>query len=994
MTRLLCAAFFVSGASALIFELLWFHQAGLAFGSSVWASSLVLTGFMAGLASGNALAAHHGDRFGHPIHIYVLMELTIAVTGVGLIYLLPHSGSALSSLLAPWGDQPLVHNLIRLLLAFILLVIPSMAMGVTLPLLAKVLVSADTNFGSVLGRLYGWNTLGAVMGIALSEFYLIEHLGIRGTGLFAGGLNVVAAAVAMGLAGRHSYQPRPAPGIGPKAAKRSSGRRWLAAAFLSGFCLLALEVVWFRFLSLYVVTTTAAFALMLATVLAGIAAGGLAGSFWLSRREDACRHSASISLLAGALCALSFAGFSWVVKPYGHALDLQPLAQAWDILRVGVPLMFPVSFVSGVFFILIGASLRRELGSEMRTTGLLTMVNTIGAAAGSLAGGFVLLPTLGMERSFFIIAALYGSAGLLLLVRGSRPPPSTWYAAALLLILGLALFPFGAMTQRHLRIPAGLQVLHQIPAIAAIREGLTETITLLKMDWYGKTIAHKMITNSFSMSGTSFQARRYMKLYVYWPVAVHPRIRNALLISFGVGSTAKALTDTRGIETIDIVDISRDILEMNPIIVPDTADQPLRDPRVRVHVEDGRYFLQATRRRFDLITGEPPPPRTAGVVNLYTREYFELMRRRLTEGGMVTYWLPMHSVSEESAKSILKSFCQVFADCSLWHGSGADLMMVATRDAKGPVLEEFFVRQWSDPAVRDEMKALGFEKPEQLGALFIADADTLNDFLRDAPPLADDFPKRIMSPGSREGYRKLFLAWTDTSKAKERFIRSPLIERLWPGPMRTASLPYFDIQDSLNAYLNDRKASLDLNIPHLHRLLTKTRLTMPVAWFLGSDADQLGLLKSAVPAERNSPPMQYLLGVRALSQRNYAAAIESLRRAEELPGRRQEAFRYRIYALCMSGKIDLAQRLAQERLSELFNESSAQRTSFKLPPFWLWMKKTFGLDPRAAGARRRGAGSRSRRRGAWRPRSRSRPRAAGSLSRRAPGPSPRSRRGA
>src|SRR5262249_16237204 len=132
---------------------------------------------------------------------------------------------------------------------------------------------------------------------------------------------------------------------------------------------------------------------------------------------------------------------------------------------------------------------------------------------------------------------------------------------------------------------------------------------------------------------------RYMKLFVYWPLSVRPTARRALLIGYGVGNTAKAMVDSRGLTSIDVADISRDVLEMNALVYPVKKDAPLSDPRVRVHVEDGRYFLEQAKERFDLITGEPPPYDLAGVVNLYSKEYFQLLREHLTQGGVVTYWL-------------------------------------------------------------------------------------------------------------------------------------------------------------------------------------------------------------------------------------------------------------------------------------------------------------------------------------------------------------------
>src|SRR5436190_2093537 len=202
MGIVLSAVFFASGASALIFETLWFRQAGLAFGNSVWASSLVLSGFMAGLALGNTLAAALGRRVRHPVRLYAIAEAVIALTGVGLVYLFPVLGAALAPLFRPLLDHPWALNPLRLVVAFVLLLIPSTAMGITLPLLTKALLRDDRSFGRVLGALYGWNTLGAMTGVVAGEMFLVGALGVRGTALAAGALNLAAAAVAALLAWR------------------------------------------------------------------------------------------------------------------------------------------------------------------------------------------------------------------------------------------------------------------------------------------------------------------------------------------------------------------------------------------------------------------------------------------------------------------------------------------------------------------------------------------------------------------------------------------------------------------------------------------------------------------------------------------------------------------------------------------------------------------------------------------------------------------------
>jgi spermidine synthase len=947
MTLLLCAIFFVSGASALIFEMLWFHQAGLAFGNSVWASSLVLSGFMGGLALGNALAARYGDRLGNPVRVYAMVELAIALSGVGLVFLLPVFGAAL----APWFRPLLEHlwilNSLRLFIAFLLLLIPSAAMGVTLPLLTKALIAADSNFGRVLGRLYGWNTLGAVMGAVVGETYLIGALGIHGTAFTAGALNILAATVAAWVSTQGSYPSPAAVDSARRMLHGNTGMRWLAAVFLSGFCLLALEVVWFRFLLLFVMGHTVAFALMLGVVLAGIALGGLVASYWLRLLPDAHRAASPIAFAAGLLCVGSYAVFPLVIGPFSSSPYV--ISNTVDILRVALPLMLPVSFLSGIFFTLVGAALRHSLASETETAGVLILANTVGAAFGSLIGGFVFLPLLGMEKSFFLIALLYGGIGGLLLLK-SPAPRRIAYASAVVFLLAAGLFPFGSMEKRLLQVPVK-RYLQTDPAarVAGVREGLTETIIYFETQMLGKPESYTMFTNAYAMSGTKLPSRRYMKLFVYWPMAVHPDLKHVLLIAYGVGNTAKAMTDSKDLETIDVVDISRDILEMNDIVYPRPADRPLHDPRVRVHIEDGRYLLQTTGQRFDLITAEPPPPGIAGVENLYTREYFQLIHDRLADGGIVTYWLPLHALSDVSTKAILRAFCDVFEDCSLWNGMGTSLMMVGTRNARGPVSEEQFARQWSDPVVAREMNALGFERPEQLGALFIGDAEYLKGIFTDSPPLVDNYPKRIRAPlGSQKEVARLFRSFTDAAAAQERFRQSPLIQRLWPERLRDESLPYFEFQDIINAHWYGAKPKQQPDIENVHNLLTHSSLSTPVLWRLGSDADIQRIVAEAGPAERAHPDVQFQLGIRFISERNYAAAVEALSRAEQLPQLREAAFRLRIYALCMAGRTVQAQHDAQERLTQLLGAKGLTAESLKkvaLPPFWLWIKTTFGIDP-------------------------------------------------
>ncbi len=948
MSAFLCGIFFVTGAASLAFEALWFHQTGLALGSSVWATSLVLAGFMGGLAVGNAFAARVGDRLPHPLRTYAALEAAVAVTGVVLVFALPAVGAALTGLFGPLLEQPWVVNPLRFAVAFVLLLVPSTAMGATLPLLTQVLSAREPSFGAILGRLYGWNTLGAVAGVLIAEFALIEALGIRGTALVVGaaGLAAAAAATALATALPAPTTPRapretPSPPTDAGAAETPSASSdtvrvapWVVAAFVCGFALLALEVVWFRFLLLFVLSESSSFAAMLAVVLVGIATGGMVAGVLVRRFPGFAAWGSPLAALA-AICGVA----SYAAVPLVWSDPTRTAMSGGELLRIALPLMLPVSLLSGALFTVLGSALRRAAPSAARAAGTLATANTLGAALGSLVAGFALLPILGMERSLFALCALYLVLAVALLGVGGGPRRIAWGSCAAALLLA-ALFPFGAMHDVHLR---GSVERHQGPGggvLVGVRETPTETIAYLENHAFGEAHSHRLITNGYSMSASYVTARRYMKLYVYWPAALHPKLESALLISYGVGSTAKALTDTESLRHIDIVDISRDVLEMSDLVHPVAAEHPLRDPRVTVHIEDGRYFLDATERRYDLITGEPPPPNVRGVVNLYTREHFERMRRRLAPGGIATYWLPIQSLSDRATLSILRGFCEAFADCSLWHGMGGNLMMVGTRDAAGPVDADHFAAQWEQPRVANEMAGLGFEDPGQLGALFIGDAAWLERLTRHTPPLTDDFPKRVHGiDNANERYPPLRERFWDVVAARERFAQSPLIDGLWPPSWREASLGWFETQALINRFGNRFFVERDSPFPELHEILSGTALRAPALWMLGADADLGPVLDRVLDRAPTHPEALYFRGAQHLAAREYAAAADAFARAEAAPSVARNAFRYRVYALCMAGRCDEAGAAAQVRYARVAADES-------LPPFWLWMRDTFDLDPR------------------------------------------------
>jgi predicted membrane-bound spermidine synthase len=786
------AVFVLSGAAALLFETLWFRLTRLAFGSSVTAAAIVLASFMAGLALGNAAILWRGHRAQRPIVAYALLELLIGTTGLTLVLWLPHLAGGLAPVLGSVPLESTTLEVLRLGLSFALLLVPATAMGATLPLLMMALSRSREDFGPALGSLYGWNTLGAVAGALAGEWILIEILGLRGTGMVAATCNGLAVAGALWVAGRRRRdQALPSPAPEPSTWTRAAPLA--VAAALAGAILVGLEVVWFRFLQLFTIGSSRAFAAMLAVVLLGIALGGFLGSSWLRARPEAQRLSSLVALGAGLVTGITYASFDATLS----ALGTDYTGRLELMLAESLALMLPTCVASGVLFTLLGHALREEVGSASRAAGLLTVCNTLGAAGGSLVAGFVLLPRLGVEGSLFLASFAYLGVFLAAL-------PAARAEGRLRTVLGLALllfaaatvaFPFGEMKEVHIE-----RVVRRFAGdgsrLVAAREGQAETLLYLRKDVLGEFLTCRLVTNGFSMSALGFLTERYMRLFVNWAVAVYPNPRHGLLISYGVGATASALATETAFRTIDVVDISGDVIELSDLCVRPHAAHPLRDPRVQVHIEDGRFFLLTTQRRFDLITAEPPPPGAAGIENLYSQEYFRLLHGRLVDGGIATYWLPVHALDRPGALSVIRAFCDVFDDCSLWNGGGLNWMLAGSRGEVEPVRELDFERQWRDPTRRTSLADIGLEEPEDLCGLFLGDAAFLAELSAEADPLVDDRPYRLATSDENGARRadslRYFESIMDASAARARFETSPWIARVFPEGTRRRAGPAFD----------------------------------------------------------------------------------------------------------------------------------------------------------------------------------------------------------
>lgn len=952
MIGILCAVFFLSGASALIFEALWFQLAGLTFGNSVWATSIVLSSFMGGLALGNFLVSRQGHRIKFPVRFYAILEIIVAVSGLGLVLLFPYLTKLLAPLFQIFIGKPVFLNALRAFIAMGLMVFPATAMGMTLPLLVRALYAEHPNFGKVLGLLYGWNTLGAMAGVIASEMYLVRWFGIQGAGAAAAAFNLTAAAAALRISHKHFETPEASSAVeaDSKGVRFSfNASRVLISGFLSGFILLALEVIWFRFMILFWVPDSWNFAVMLAMVLAGISLGGIFASKLFSMKKDAHQYLPEMFFINAIAIVILYTNFGLIVS------WLERFSEDTGIVIASLFLMLPVAFVSGIIFTMLGRALHIELRAETKTTGILTLANTLGAMAGSLVSGLLLIPVLGLEKSFFSLSCLYGLAGLLLLFKKQALCDKKLNfmnaAGAATFIAALAIFPFTMMEQQYLdiSIPPALRNFNE--KRVAFHEGVTETIQYMRSDLLGQPDYYRLITNSYPMSGTNIYSRRYMKMYVYLPMAIHPDSKKALLICFGCGSTAKAMTDSKNLEHIDIVDISRDVIRMSQVIYPEPEENPVNDPRVSVHVEDGRFFLLTTEKQYDLITAEPPPPKMNGVVNLYSQEYFQLIYDRLADGGIVTYWLPVYQLDLAEAKSIVKGFADVFKETSLWTGAGFEWMMVGVKKPQKKVSKSGFESQWNDPSVGFEMQSVGFANPAQFGSLFIADGERLDQWIQGSLPLLDNYPRRLSR--DRIDERTVLNSYRDfmnPAASRENFIKSSGISNIWPNQFVRESLPYFAVRQMVNeAIMRDRMRTTDA-MTRLHSIISNPLLSDYILWVFESDLRAQKIVENYLRKnhkidEKDASIVYHHLAAAAASKKDYRLTDDYLKAALEYASTESSYLYYtlfRMYFRMAAGDKSGAMKIARDYIHLNSKEKSVREKT--IAGYYNWMAKVLGQN--------------------------------------------------
>lgn len=717
--------FFLSGAAGLVYQVVWTKLLSQLFGSTTYAVAAVLAVFMGGLALGNALFARWRPGNHNGAALYALMEFAIAATSalslIGIpvvrkIYLAgyPYFGNSIALLLA-----------LRFLGAAIVLLLPTVLMGGTFPVLVGAVTRKARELGTRAGRFYAVNTAGAVAGIVAAGFWLIPGLGLRMTVLCAAASNVIA-----GLLARKVPSSETPPGDLPQAdpAGRIIGLYLVCFAGV-GATAIAYEIAWTRLLATPLGSSTYAFSLMLATFLLGLAIGSLLFERWYREKRQASVGlfaATQLAIAAAAMASLWFYGeipelFLAMLRKFGNDFAGLLAAQAATCAAA----LLPVTILFGFNFPAVLALLSPVDGSVgiklSARIGRAMAANTFGAIAAAVIGGFVLLPRLGSSRLLLIAAFCnIAIAGVLLFVSRQR----NWKALALAGVLGaltivLGVWPaffsqasaaYGVLLYRNFHRPSlTAREMAETEDLLFFKDGVNATIAVTRSENYLALKTNGKVDASNLDKGTQLLLGDLGAVF-------HSNPRRVLVIGFGGGMTVSAVSRFPEVERIDCVEIEPAVLQAASRLERLNRGV-LRDPRLHIHFDDARNFLQATRERFDLIISEPSNPWIAGIASLYTSEFFEVVRDHLAPGGNLVQWVQAYGLSADSFSMILASMAPKFQDVTLWRSAENDFLVLARQSREAFRLERAR-RLWQNGPLREDFQELKLERSESWPAFF------------------------------------------------------------------------------------------------------------------------------------------------------------------------------------------------------------------------------------------------------------------------------------
>ncbi len=763
------ALFFLSGAGALVAESAWQRMMLLVFGASAPGTTVILGALFLGLAGGSLLGGRLLTRVRDAALFYAAAEFVVGLSVLAVPVLLRLADRLQLAYLQETGSGDGAHFVLRLLLCLGAVLPATLAMGATIPAMNRMLAERGGRVGDAVALAGGVNTLGAVFGCLATGFVLINRLGTSASLAAAAGCNLAVGALALWI-----FRDRPErPGRVPASAASAPAapadeplhptvRRFLPwLYFLTSMLALGYEIVWLRLLGLYNTSSFATFTLTLAVYLGGSAAGSLLLYPRLARRLHAVGIFALSSLGTAATALLGLTATYAMPRFNREFISLPGNAGALDmadVLTVEAAYAMTVVFLPAVFlglaFPAVCQALVRDNAETDRVSGRLFCLGNLAAGTGVLVVGLWAIPAVGLIRTGAIMMALNLGAGMLLLrwlPPGALAARRVLVPVAWLSLAATAAFAFFAPPPFRIGrlvsdgagwwirppgqaiIPTSLRVLEQ-------RDGPSATVTVVEPAGQppGEPV-RRIYVDGQLVASTDAGSKVDSKMLAHLPLLLHPRPQRALTVGFGSGGTTWSMARH---------DIAVDCAEIEPEVVRAAGwfesqnGRVLERPNVRVIVDDARHHLHMTPLRYDVIATDVTNLQYKQNGYLYTRDYFALMRSRLTADGIACAWIPMAAITADEFRILLRSFQAVYPHASLWFINSTETNFAILIGTPGPLRIDLarVAEGFANPEVRRDLQEINVVHPYQFANFLHLDEAGFREFTGDGPLHTDDRP--------------------------------------------------------------------------------------------------------------------------------------------------------------------------------------------------------------------------------------------------------------
>lgn len=762
--------FTLSGVTGLVYEVLWVRMLGLVFGHTVFAITTVLAAFMAGLGLGSFLLGRSIDRQTRPLRIYGMLEIGIGLSCLAVPFVMPFVSALYLALHRALSLSFFAFSLAQFALIFLLLLVPTTLMGATLPVLSRFFAHEGTAVGRGVGFLYALNTFGAVLGTAFAGYFLLPSFGMRGTVYLAATLNIGLGVLAMiyDLHVQSLGLAAPAPGQAARGDAPDDARgfsRVLAALTvvglgLSGAASMIYEIAWTRALSLILGSSTYAFTSMLLAFLVGIALGSALFSRWWGHRPVDPLAFGFIQLGIGLSAVLILPAFGRLPDVLLRILAISLAPTFVIVVQVAVSIVamiVPTLLIGASFPCAINVAARgfRHVGQDV---GRIYAVNTLGAILGTVAGGFVLIPVMGVANTVKVGVMLNVLVGVILAIV-SMPIASRrrLTAAAALTVLTLAALVSVPAWNRAV-MASGVSVYAKTYASlgtgVTLSDALVEDNLLLYEDGISATVTiHQRGGNIYlkvnGKTDASTGADMHTQLMSgHLPILAHPDPKFVLVVGLGSGVTVGAVA-AHPVERIDVVEIEPAVVRGSRFFAGANRNA-LEDPRVHLTIADARNFLLSTTRKYDIIISEPSNPWIGGIAALFSEEFYEIARSRLRPGGVMLQWIQGYRIVPADLQMVVATFQRAFPATSIWHGHGiGDNLLLGRQQIRPLDLERVRAVYRTNTAFRQDLTMLGLHSPEAILADFILNEVDAGRYAQNADLNTDDLlPLEFSAPRS------------------------------------------------------------------------------------------------------------------------------------------------------------------------------------------------------------------------------------------------------